>query len=319
MTKIVALSRFPHEFDYERERYGAQNDIEFSISPAKAKDEVLSVVKDADVVLFTDVTFDRELLDALTKCKLIIRYGIGYDNIDAAYAAQKGIFVCNAPNYGVVDVAEHAISLIMACVKRLIYMHDCVRDNFWSTGAMGQSIRLAGKTVGFLGFGKIARCVCRRTNAFETKALVYDPYVTQEALDDYGATLVDLPTILREADILSLHLPLNDKTRHMIGAEQLAAMKSTAILINTSRGGIVDEAALIDALERGNIAGAGLDVFEDESGKLDRRILENKMVTLTPHVAWNTVEAGAALHKEVTENVMRFLGGNRPESVVNGL
>ena len=319
MMKVVALSSFPHEFDYERERYGARVDVDFSISPAKAKADVIPVIENADVVLFTDVTFDRELLDALKNCKLIIRYGIGYDNIDAAYAAEKGIYVCNAPNYGVVDVAEHAFSLIMACVKRLIYMHDCVRENFWSTGAMGQSVRLAGKTVGFLGFGKIARCVCRRTNAFDTKALVYDPFVTQEALEEYGATLVDLPTLLKEADILSLHLPLNDKTRHMIGKNELAQMKKSAILINTSRGGIVDEAALVDALAEGAIAGAGLDVFEDETGKLDRRILDDKMVTLTPHVAWNTVEAGAALHKEVTENVLRFVDGDRPESVVNGL
>ena len=319
MTKIVALSSFPHEFEYERMQYGARDDVEFSISPAKKPEEVIPVIEDADVVLFTDVTFDRALLDSLKKCRLIIRYGIGFDNIDWKYAAEKGIIVCNAPNYGVIDVAEHAMSLMLACAKRIVYMNDCVRDNFWSTGAMGQSVRLAGKTVGFVGFGKIARCVCKRTNAFDTKALVYDPYVTEDSLAEYSATSVDLDTLLQESDFISLHLPLNANTRHMIGMDAFRKMKKTAVIINTSRGGIINEADLIDALEQGLIAGAGLDVFEDESGKLDKRILSNKVVALTPHVAWNTVEAAAALHKEVTDNVLRFLEGKRPDSIVNGL
>lgn len=319
MKKIVALSSFPHEFDYERQQYGNRTDIDFSISPAKKPEDVIPVIEDADVVLFTDVTFDRNVLDSLKQCKLIIRYGIGFDNIDWKYAAEKGIIVCNAPNYGVTDVAEHALSLILACAKRIIYMNDCVRDNFWSTGAMGQSIRLAGKTVGFVGFGKIARCVCKRTNAFDTKALVYDPYVDDASLAAFNATSVDLDTLLQESDFISLHLPLNPNTRHMIDMDAFKKMKESAVIINTSRGGIIKEADLIDALEQGLIAGAGLDVFENESGNLDQRILNHKMVALTPHVAWNTVEAGAALHKEVTDNVLRFLDGNRPESIVNGL
>ena len=319
MVKIVALSSFPHEFDYERAQYGQRSDVVFSICGAKAPEEVIPAVSDADVILFTDVRFDRVLLDSLNKCKLIIRYGIGFDNIDWQYAAQKGIIVCNAPNYGVIDVAEHALSLMLACSKRIVYMNDCMRNHSWYTGDMGQSVRLAGKTVGFVGFGKIARCVCKRTNAFDTKALVYDPYVTAESLAEFGATAVDLDTLLQESDFISLHLPLNDHTHHMIGAEAFRKMKKTAVIINTSRGGIIDEAALAVALEQGLIAGAGLDVFENEGGHLDERMMAGKVVTLTPHVAWNTTEAAAALHKEVTDNVLRFLDGNRPESIVNGL
>lgn len=184
---------------------------------------------------------------------------------------------------------------------------------------MGRSVRLAGKTVGFVGFGKIARCVCKRTNAFDTKALVYDPFVNEATLAEYNATGVDLNTLLQESDFISLHLPLNPNTRHMINTDALRQMKKAAVIINTSRGGIIKEADLIDAPEQGLIAGAGLDVFEDESGNLDPRILNHKMVALTPHVAWNTKEAAAALHKEVTDNVLRFLGGNHPKSIVNGL
>lgn len=319
MYKVVALHSFPHELGYEKTVYGQRSDIDFSISTLKAPADIIPIIKDADVILFNDVTFDKALLDSLDKCKLIIRYGIGYDNIDIKYAAQKGIIVCNAPNYGVIDVAEHAISLLLSCTKRLVYMNDCVRDNFWTTGAMGQSVRIAGKTVGFVGFGKIARCVCKRTNAFDTNALVFDPYVDDASLAQFNATSVDLDTLLAESDYISLHLPLNPHTKHMINMDAFKKMKKSAIIINTSRGGIICEADLIDALEQGLIAGAGLDVFEDETGKLDKRILNHKMVTLTPHVAWNTIEGAEALHKEVTDNVIRYLDGQRPESIVNGL
>ena len=319
MFKVVALHSFPHELSYENTVYGQRKDIDFTICTLKAPADIIPIIKNADVILFNDVTFNQALLDSLEKCRLIIRYGIGYDNIDTKYAAQKGIIVCNAPNYGVIDVAEHAISLLLACTKRLVYMNDCVRDNFWTTGAMGQSVRLASKKVGFVGFGKIARCVCKRTNAFDTKALVYDPFVGEDALAEYNATCVDLDTLLQESDFISLHLPLNPNTRHMIDMDAFRKMKKTAVIVNTSRGGIIKEADLIDALEQGLIAGAGLDVFESESGNLDQRILNHKMVALTPHVAWNTKEAAAALHKEVTDNVLRFVDGNRPESIVNGL
>lgn len=319
MKKIVSLSTNPASFSYEKEAFSARNDAEFIISGARTKEDVKTAVRDADVVLFSDITIDREVIDNLQNCKLIIRYGIGYDNVDTAYAAEKGIFVCNAPNYGVTDVAEHALSLLLSCAKRLTYMNDCVRDGLWDTSKMGASRRIAGKNVGFIGFGKIAKCVCERTNAFGLKALVYDPYVTDTVAADFRAEKVTLEDLLHRADYVTLHLPLNEQTRHMMGAAQFAQMKSDAVFINTSRGGLVNEKELIDALEAGVISGAGLDVFEDEKGNIDPRILHMKNVTLTPHVAWNTIEGAAALHEEVTNNVLRFLDGNRPESIVNGL
>lgn len=317
--QIVNLSTNPSSFSYEKAAFSARNDAEFIISGARTKEDVKAAVRDADVILFSDITIDREVIDAAQNCKLIIRYGIGYDNIDTNYAAEKGIFVCNAPNYGVTDVAEHALSLLLSCAKRLTYMNDCVRDGMWDTSKMGASRRISGKNVGFIGFGKIAKCVCQRTNAFGLKALVYDPYVSDETVTDYCAEKVTLEALLSRADYVTLHLPLNEHTRHMMGAAQFAQMKSDAIFINTSRGGLVNEKELIDALEQGIIAGAGLDVFEDESGNIDPRILKMQQVTLTPHVAWNTIEGAAALHEEVTNNVLRFLDGNRPESIVNGL
>ena len=319
MKKIVSLSTNPAAFSFEQAAFSARSDAEFIISGARTKEDVKAAVCDADVVLFSDIAIDREVIDSLQRCKLIIRYGIGYDNIDTGYAAEKGIFVCNAPNYGVTDVAEHATALLLSCAKRLTYMNDCVRDGMWDTSKMGASRRIAGKTVGFIGFGKIAKCVCQRTNAFGLKALVYDPYVSAEAASAYQAEMTTLEDLLKRSDYVTLHLPLNEQTRHMMGAAQFAQMKPDAVFVNTSRGGLVNEKELIDALENGIIAGAGLDVFEDERGNIDPRILYMKQVTLTPHVAWNTVEGAAALHEEVTNNVLRFLGGDRPESIVNGL
>ena len=175
MKKIVSLSTNPAAFGFETAAFAARSDAEFIISSARTKDDVKAAVCDADVVLFSDITIDREVIDSLEHCKLIIRYGIGYDNVDAKYAAEKGIFVCNAPNYGVTDVAEHALSLLLSCAKRLTYMNDCVRDGMWDTSKMGASRRIADKTIGFIGFGKIAKCVCQRTNALGLKAIYYDP------------------------------------------------------------------------------------------------------------------------------------------------
>lgn len=317
MKKVVALSSFPHEFDYERQEFGKREDVEFLISPLKNPAEVIEIVRDADVILFTDVRMEADFLAELEKCKLIIRYGIGYDNIDIRKAAELGIIVCNAPNYGVVDVAEHAVSLMLSCSKRLTYMNDCIRDGMWNTGNMGTSCRMFGKTIGFVGFGKIARCVCERTNAFRMKALVYDPYINEDVLEKYGAECVSLDTLLKEADYVTLHLPLSADTKHIIGMNELKKMKNTSFLINTGRGGLVNEKDLVDALDNGIIAGAGLDVFEDEKGGLDKRLLSMEKVALTPHVAWNTREGMVALHEEVTDNVLRFLNGGTPESIVN--
>lgn len=317
MKKIVALSLLDKDFEYEKEKFGLCSDVTFCISPVRKKEDVIAVVRDADIILFSDITISREVIDSLERCKLIIRYGIGYDNIDIRRCTERGILVCNAPNYGVIDVAEHALSLLLSCAKRLTYMNDCVRDGLWDTGMMGQSERLYGKTIGFIGFGKIARCVCERINALGMKPIVYDPYIQPECLMEYKTEGVSLESLLEQSDYITLHLPLSDQTRHMIGKPQFEKMKKTAVIINTSRGGLIKEVEMIDALEKGVIAGAGLDVFEDEKGNIDKRILHLQNVSLTPHVAWNTADGIKALHMEVTENVIRFLKGEEPESVVN--
>ncbi len=319
MRKITVFNKMTDPLTHEREVFSAFDDVEIFMSPAVTEEELIRDAKDAEVILFTSAKLTRTVLESLDKCKLIVRYGIGYDTVDTAAAKELGIYVCNAPNYGVVDVAEHAFALMMACCKRLVRMNDRVRANNWGFVDMGQSCRLTGKTVGFVGFGKIARAVCRFTSAFNTKTLVYDPYVTEAALSEYGAEATTLEGVLSESDFVTLHLPLSDATRHTIGKEQLALMKPSAVIINTSRGPVIDEAALVEALVNGVIAGAGLDVFEDEGGGIDERLPKQDNVVLTPHVAWNTTEATVAIHEEVAANVAKYLRGERPDSIVNGL
>ena len=319
MRKIVAFNKMSDPLTREVEVWSQFPGVELIKSAAVTEDEIIRDAADAEVILFASAKLSRYVIENLKKCKLMVRYGIGYDTVDTAAAREAGIFVCNSPNYGVIDVAEHAFALMLASCKNLTRLGDRIKAGNWGFDDLGVWRRLSGKTVCFLGFGKIARAVCRFTKAFGTRTLVYDPYVTPEVLKEFEAESVSLPELLSEADFLTLHLPLNDSTRHTIGREELKLMKKDAIIVNTSRGPIIDEAALVDALVNGEIAGAGLDVFEDEQGGIDPRLPEAYNVVLTPHVAWNTVEAVDALHEEVAQNVARYLRGERPESIVNGL
>ncbi len=316
MRKIVVFNKESSSYGYETEVFKQFDDVEFIVSPAESEDEVIEAIRDAEVVLFTATNMNERVIGSLEKCKLIIRYGIGYDNVDLEAAAKRGIYVCNAPNYGVLDVAEHALSLIFATAKMTVKMHDRVKGGMWGPG-MPPFLRLAGKTVGFVGFGNIGRALCKMTGGLSMKALVCDPYVSEDSVAEFNAQKVDLDELLANADFVSLHLPLNEKTRHSFDKKLFTKMKKTAILINTSRGAIINEVELIEALEEGLIAGVGLDVFEDEENRVDDRLINAPCAVLTPHVAWNTDVAVTAIHEEVGDNVVRYLKGERPISVVN--
>lgn len=318
MRKVVVFNTDSSSYGYEIEALKQFSDVEFIVSPAVDEDDVIADIRDAEVVLFTATKMNARVINSLEKCKLIIRYGIGYDNVDTVAAAERGIFVCNAPNYGITDVAEHALSLIFATAKMTVPMHDRVKAGLWGPG-MPPFKRLAGKTIGFVGFGNIGRALCKMTNGLSMKTLVYDPFVSDETVKEYGATRMNLEELLAASDFVSLHLPLNDNTRHMFDKELLSKMKKTAILINTSRGPIINESDLIEALENNVIGGVGLDVFENETSPVDKRLASSPRAVLTPHVAWNTDVAVTAIHEEVGDNIVRYLKGERPHSIVNKL
>ncbi|MDD6308959.1 MAG: C-terminal binding protein [Clostridia bacterium] len=314
--KIVMLDRMGTDFSLENKIFRAEG-ATFIVTYFKDADDLISLTHDADVLMFNDAQITEEIIAGLDKCKMIIRYGIGFDNVDLAAAGKKGIYVCNAPSYGTYDVAEHTMALLLSVCKHIPIADKCARTGKWNAENVGKVRRLSGKTLGLVGFGRIARFVAARAKAFEMDLLVYDPFANEADVVASGATPSSLETLLKNADYVTLHAPLTEETRHMIGMTQFKLMKQDAVLINTGRGGLVNEKELIFALLSGEIGGAALDVFEEEPLPADSKLLTMENVVLTPHVAWNSYEGVVDLHKEVTDNVVRVLHGEKPINIVN--
>lgn len=313
---IIMFDRQGNDFSLEKKTF-EEAGASFEVTYFKDTDDFKSLVKGKDVILFNDAPITGEIIDSMDKCRLIIRYGIGYDNIDFKAAGEAGIMVCNAPSYGALDVAEHAMALLLSACKHIPIADKCTRTGAWSPAAVGKVRRLSGKTLGLVGFGRIARHVAKRCAAFDMNILVYDPFISEDDATSLGAKKADLETIYKESDYISLHSPLNEDTFHMLSEEAFKMMKNDAVLVNTGRGGLVDEKALIEALKAGEIGGAALDVFEEEPISNENPLLKMDNVVLSPHVAWNSYEAVDSLHQEVTANVMRFINGEEPISIVN--
>jgi D-3-phosphoglycerate dehydrogenase len=273
-------------------------------------DEIAAVGKDAFAVLVYSGKFDDALIARLPKCRVLARCGAGYDNIDVMAAAAHGVTVTYVPAYGAGDVAEHAVALLLACARHLAPSDRSVQAGRWpSYGALGQMRRVAGQTLGLLGYGRIAREVASRAAALRLRVIAHDPFVDANRT---GVEMVSLERLYGEADFVSVHLPLTPDTRHLVGVEALAAMKPTAFLINTSRGAVIDQAALVAALEAGSIAGAGLDVLEREPVPSGDPLLGRPNVIITPHCAAYTEEALSDVRCTALADVVRMLRGERP-------
>lgn len=314
--KIVMLDQKGNDFSLEKKVFQEEG-AAFIVTYFKDDDELRAITQDADILMFNDANISADIIAGLNKCKMIIRYGIGYDNVDLEAAGKKGIYVCNAPSYGTYDVAEHTMALLLSVCKHIPLADKCARSGKWSADHVGKVRRLQNKTLGFIGFGRIAQKVATRARAFEMNLLVYDPYIKDDVADAVGARIVDFSTLLSESDYVTLHSPLTEETHHMMGMAQFKKMKNDAVLINTSRGGLVNETELIYALLSGEIAAAAMDVFETEPISPENKLLHMDNVILTPHVAWNSFEGVDKLHEEVTSNVVRVLHGEEPINVVN--
>ncbi|MBQ2941611.1 MAG: C-terminal binding protein [Clostridia bacterium] len=313
---IIMFDRQGNDYSLEKETFEKAG-ATFTVTYFKDTEDFKNLVRGKDVVMFNDAAITKEIIDSMDKCKMLIRYGIGYDSVDLKAAGEAGIYVCNSPCYGVYDVAEYAMALMLSCCKHIPLADKCTREGAWSPLATGKVRRLTKKTLGLVGFGRIARKVAERSAAFEMDILVYDPYVTEEDAKAAGVKKVELSELIASSDFISLHSPLNDDTFHMFSDDEFKLMKKDAVLVNTGRGGLVDEKALIKALKEGEIGGAALDVLEEEPVAEDNPLLTMSNVVLSPHVAWNSFEGVDDLHKEVTDNVMRFINGETPVSIVN--
>jgi D-3-phosphoglycerate dehydrogenase len=289
--------------------------VRFDKIAARTEADLLERAADADGLLiqYGDVT--RRVITGLPRLRLLIRYGVGVDGIDVAAASERGIPVVNVPDYGTDDVANHAVALLLAVARKLTLLDRQTRGGHWDVFAAQPIHRLTGRTVGIVGCGRIGRAVARRLAGFDVRLLGHDPYLTEFPP---SVQAVPLDRLLAEADYVTLHCPLTSETHHLIDARALAAMKPTAVLINTARGGIVDTDALVAALEAGRLAGAGLDVTEVEPLEPTSSLLRRENVVVTPHAAWYSEEGRRDLKRCVAEEAVRVLvRGEPPLNCVN--
>jgi D-3-phosphoglycerate dehydrogenase len=268
----------------------------------------------ADAVLVRETPVDATAI-AGTAAKVIVRYGVGYDNIDIAAAAARGIPVCNVPDYCTEEVSDHALALLLAAARRVAEADRRVRAKAWGVPMDRKVYRIRGGTLGLIGYGRIGAAFHRKAAALGyARVLVHDPFL--KAAPE-GAELASLDAVAREADAISLHAPATNATRHIIGRAFLAQVKPTLVLVNTARGALVDEAALAAALAEGRLLAAGLDVYEGEPLRADSPLRGLDNVVLTDHAAWYSEEAIAELQRKAAEEVARVLRGEAPLYRVN--
>jgi len=283
------------------------------------EDLLRSKVQDVDALIITSQhSVTREILETASRLKVIAKYGSkpGPDNVDLQAATQKGVVVCYTPGANADSVAEHTIGLILALLKKMLVTASQLRQGVWrDLSSLGQE--LWGKTVGIIGLGTVGRKVAQKLAGFDVELLAHDPYVSSEEAQRVGATLVDLRTLLCTSDVITVHAILNQETRHLIGEDELRLCKDSAYIINTARGAIIDEAALIKALERGCIAGAALDAFTDEPPRPDNPLLKMDNVLATPHFASCTVDAYRKETAMAAREVLRVLNGKKPRFAAN--
>ncbi len=307
----------------DRERFPFDNGDRAAIAAAGATlvevdghdpDAIAAAGGDAAAVFVYHAKLTAELIARLPELRVIARCGSGYDNVDVAAARARGVEVVYVPDYGVDDVADHTLALLLAVARRVPASDRALRDGRWlSYAQLGTMRRLRGSVLGLLGGGRIARAVGVRAAAFGMTLVVHDPGVGDDVLDALGARrAASLDALLTGADVLSLHLPLTPATRGLIGAAELARMRPGALLVNTSRGEIVDEAALAAALADGRLAGAGLDVFEVEPLPPDSPLIGMESAVVTPHSAAFSEQALAEVRSRALADVLRVLAGQPP-------
>ena len=304
---------------YEPERNElAELDVDLVLAECSTEDEVAEICKDADGVIVRLATVGEKAIAAMEKCKVISRYGVGYDNVNVKAATESNIIVAHVRNYCNEDVSDHAFALLMACVRKVSHRDRQVRSGMWDIGAKDPVFRIKGKTLGLIGYGGISRTLHKKFSGFDLgEVLVSDPFVSVEEIEKSGARKVEISEIIEKADFISIHAPLTKETHHLIGEAELKAMKSTAILINTSRGPLVDNKALYNALKNGEINSAGLDVHEIEPPAKDYNLFELDNVILTDHCGWYTEESQGELQRTAAKNVTLVLKGKNPLYCVN--
>ncbi len=283
----------------------------FRMSESPNADDILSVAKDADAILVTYAKLTRQILTQLTRCKAIGRFGLGVDNIDLIAAKEKDIAINYVPDYCIREVSDHAIALLLALIRKIPFSNMLVQGGRWEMPAVVPIHRIEGTVLGLVGFGNIPRLVAPKAKAFGMKVIAFDPYAKPELFKSAGVESVDFDTLLARSDYVSVHAPLTPQTRELMNAAAFAKMKKGAYIVNTARGPLIDEAALVAAIDGGQIGGAGLDVVATEPLAKDSPLLGRDNVIISPHTAFYSIEALEELQTKCASDVARVLSGEK--------
>lgn len=314
--KVVVVDHGYTSLEPERQTVTAAGgefvDMEHLSAPDRQR-----MFEEADALLVRWMRITPAIIKELRRCKIIVRYGVGTDNVDADAATEAGIIVGHVPYYCTDEVSNHAIALLMACIRKVVTTHHRLAQGGWAVNPVEKMWRTAGRTLGLIGLGNIGQAVARKLQGWNMTLLAVDPYVDPARAEALGVRLVDLASLLKASDYVSLHVPLLPETRRLMSTEQFQLMKPGAILVNTARGPVIDTGALLDALNAGGIAQAALDVFEDEPPAPDSPVRSHPSVILTDHVAWYSEESEAELKRTVAEEAVRVCTGGLPRSLAN--
>ena len=292
-------------------------DADLVVGQCRGEEETLALSRGADAILNTYAPMTAKVIDSLERCRVIVRFGIGVDNVAVEAATARGIMVANTSDYCIEEVADQAMALLLACARGLFPSARIARDAAWDFNRMPRLARMRGQTLGLLGLGRIGSAVAERAKGFAMRILAYDPYAGEEIFRKAGVEPVGLDRLLGESDFVSIHVPLNSETSGLVNGEALTKMKPTAYLINVARGKIVDQAALCRALQEGRIAGAALDVLETEPPLPDDPVRRLDNVILTPHAAWYSEQSRMDMRRKAVGQVVSVLEGKLPYSLVN--
>ena len=308
---IIAVTDSPFPSLEPAKKALARHDPEYRMAASAAADDILGVARDADAILVTYAKLPGELLQQLTRCKAIGRFGLGVDNIDLPAAKALGIAVNYVPDYCLREVSDHAMALVLALARKITLANKLVQSARWEVAPIVPLRRLEGQILGLVGFGNIPRMLAPKAKAFGFNVLAHDPYVAKDVFAAIGVEGVSFDDLLARSDFISVHAPLLPSTRGLMNAAAFAKMKKGAFLINTARGPLVDEAALVAALDSSQLGGAALDVVTTEPLPKDSPLLGRDNVILTPHTAYYSVEALEELQTKCASDVARVLSGEK--------
>ncbi len=289
---------------------------ELCLQKLKTEQDLIDLGKDADGIMGIYFKISRRAIEQMEKLKVISVWGVGTNHLDIPAATEKGVMVANVPDYCMDEVSNHAAALMLGCARKISQHDRLTQSGEWGYSTY-QLNRFAGKTVGIMGLGTIGRAFAKKISGFNVNLIGFDKYVSEEKMKEINVKKVNFETLLKDSDYISIHAPLNDETRHLFDEEAFKKMRNTAYIVNTGRGGIIDEAALLNALNNEEIAGGALDVYEEEPLKKDRGLIGHPKLTLTPHVGFKSIEASIECREKAAIAVRDALMGKRPKYTIN--